>query len=132
MDDIIAGLDTSTFRPVEGFAVRLFPRGSGLGHGMRFVGGDDTVLAEFSWWDNVEVTLRGWTLDDVPLGTPREPFFESDQCWLLLIWREGEDVLIAETDDPHGPVFERRSRVPGSAYLDAWTVALREARSPGP
>ncbi|MFK0249191.1 hypothetical protein ACIQUM_31215 [Amycolatopsis azurea] len=132
MDDVIAGLDTRTFPGVGGFAVRLFPRGSGLGHGLRFVDGDDTVLAEFSWWDNVEVTLRGWTLDDVPLGTAREPFFESDQCWLLLIWREGEDVLIAETDDPHEPVFERRSRVPASDYLDAWAVALREARAPSP
>ncbi|MFC3453257.1 hypothetical protein [Amycolatopsis speibonae] len=128
MDDIIADLDTTGFTVVEGFAVRFFRRESVPGHGLRFVDGDNVLLAEFSWWDNVEVTVRDWTLDDIPLGTPREPFRESDQCWLLLIWREGEDVLIAETDDPHDSVFERRSRVPASAYLDAWKAALSEAR----
>ncbi|MBB5855581.1 hypothetical protein ACFQ05_36270 [Amycolatopsis umgeniensis] len=129
MDELIADLDTGTFAKVDGFAVQLFQRANLPGHVLRFVDGGDAVLAEFSWWDHVEVTLRGWTLDDIPLGTPEEPFRDLDQCWLLLIWRDGDDVLIAETDVPGVPGFERQSRVPASDYFDAWKAALTWARA---
>lgn len=128
----IPDLDRGTFSKVDGFAVRLFDRNlAGCGYGLRFADGDDNVLAEFSWWDNVEVTLRGWTLADIPLGTLETPFWDLDQCWVLLIWREGEDVLIAESDDDivPNPTFTRRSRVPAPDYLDAWSAALQQAQS---
>jgi hypothetical protein len=82
-------------------------------------------LAGFPAWDHADRDLRHFTPDDIPLGTPEEPFEDADEAWRIAILAVDNDVFILEGDTPRGPLT-RRYCIPREQYLAAWEDLIRE------
>ena len=124
--ELVAENNRDLFTRVAGFEVELFQRGSSTA--LRFTDGQGHQVAGFPWWDDVDQDLRGWTLEDIPLGDLRQPYTDLDQCWRILIWRHADRVYIAEGDGE--TLFHSLHWVTADEYTSAWADALAQARLP--
>ncbi len=111
---------------VEGFAVRLVDQGY---YGMlpRFFDGTGRDLGGFAWGNWMDVQMRFWTADDIPVGTVEKPFYDDEEGWWLKIRSDDGFVFVLEGEHDRDPV-QIRFRVPRDEYFDAWLNAIGEAR----
>jgi hypothetical protein len=92
----LASIDPAQFQAASGFSVQLAARVGGAGTVLRFGDSASDVAIEFSWWDDPEGDLSTWTPEDIPIGTLDNPYFDTDQCWRILIWQVGDIVKVIQ------------------------------------
>lgn len=68
--------------------------------------------------DHADARIRLWTLADIPMGTPEQPYSDADQGWETYIWRDGAFVYVMEGEGEGE--FTVWYRVPADRYLSEW------------
>ena len=75
-------------------------------------------IAHFPAWEHVDRDLRHFVLDDIPNGTPEEPYEDRDEEWRIRIYEDDGWVYIEENGE--------QSRVRAEEYLRNWTALIDE------
>ena len=96
---------------------------------LRLVDSALDVAIEFPWWDAPERDLSRWTLEDIPIGTPAEPYFDTDQCWRILIWQMDGVVYIASGSSDEEGLYDTLLSVADERYKTAWGDVIVSLKS---
>lgn len=75
-------------------------------------------LARFPAWEHVDRDLRHFIADDVPNGTPAEPYDDRDEGWQIVIFEDDGWVYVSEGDS--------HFRVRAERYREAWMALIDE------
>ncbi len=120
-------LDLSQFPLVEAFEIVLTDLGWPLGPHLSFWSEQLGWLAGLPWWDNANLALYACTLADIPLGTLGHPYYDSEQGWQMLIFRDGAYVYVMEAGEPseEPAVWHSWFRVPLEQYVGEWIREIR-------
>lgn len=125
----LASIDPVQFQEASGFSVELAARVGGAGTVLRLVDSTLDVAIEFPWWDDPEGDLGRWTLEDIPIGTLDEPYFDTDQCWRILIWQVGGVVYIASGSSDEEGLYGTFLSVAEERYRVAWGDVIASLKS---
>jgi hypothetical protein len=125
----LASIDPAQFQASSSFTVDLAARLSGSGTVLRFVDPALDVVIEFSWWDNPEEDLSRWTLEDIPIGTLDQPYYDAEQCWQILIWRVGDVIYIASGGSDEEDLYDTFLSVAAERYRAAWGDVIASLKS---
>jgi hypothetical protein len=120
----LASIGPAQFQAASDFSVKLAVRVDGAGTVLRLVGSSMNVTIEFPWWDDPEGDLSRWTLEDIPIGTLDEPYFDTDQCWRILIWQVGGVVYIASGGSDEEGLYDTFLSVAEEKYRAAWADVI--------
>jgi hypothetical protein len=132
----LTGFSSDEFPRAHDFTVELTMLGQD--RGVELLNLAYTVLSPaikicWAWWSEPIDKVRAWTVADVPCGTIKKPYFDSDQGWNIMIWQSGDQVFVAEGD---GEWDEERGQstyaswfqVSRELYDAGWTAALDRLR----
>lgn len=113
------------FPTVTDFDVVIHQTGMFGGH-LRFTSDTHGHLISFPWWDHVERFFRTGTRNSIPLGTTKNPFYDLEQGWQVIIFIEGKYVYLLQGGDigDRRAAFNTWFRVPRETYITAWDVLL--------
>jgi hypothetical protein len=75
-------------------------------------------LAHFPAWEHVDRDLRHFITDDIPNGSPNEPYVDRDEAWSITIFEEDGWVYVSENDASF--------RVRADDYTRVWTALIDE------
>lgn len=125
----LAAIDPSRFQAASNFSVELAPRAGGAGTVLRFVDSSLDVAIEFSWWDDPEDDLSRWELEDIPIGTPEEPYFDAEQGWRILIWQLGDTVYVASGGSDEEDTYDTFLSAAHEKYRSAWSDVIESSKS---
>ena len=128
----LSGFDPEEFPEAQDFTVEFTPSEFGLRLTYRVESPE--IVMRWGWLKSTDAEMYAWTVDDVPRGTLRHPYHESDQGWNAMIWEMDDHVYIAEGDG--GWDEERDSntyvmwfKVSRDLHDRAWTAALDRLRA---
>jgi hypothetical protein len=125
----LASIDPAQFQAASGFSVELAARVGGAGTVLRLVDSTLDVAIEFPWWDVPERDLSSWILEDIPIGTPDQPYFDADQCWRIPIWQMGGVVYIASGSSNEEGLYDTLLSVADERYRAAWGDVIVSLKS---
>jgi hypothetical protein len=125
----LASIDSAQFQAALGFSVQLAARVGGAGTVLRLVDSALEVSIEFPWWDDPEGDLSTWTPEDIPIGTLDKPYFDTDQCWRILIWQMGGMVYIASGSSDEEGLYDTLLSVTSEKYRAAWGDVITSLKS---
>jgi len=125
----LCSIDSAQFKKSHDFAVEIVPRTTGAGTVLRFVDTKLGIVIDFPWWDSPERDIGEWESGHVPLGTCDEPYFEEDQCWRILIWRQGDLVHIASGNEDENALYDMLLSLPVEKYTKAWAKLVASFKS---
>ena len=117
----LESLNLEEFPVVDDFLVDLSSSGSEVC--LRFNAPSSGLSVSFPWWNHGIDEMLAWTPVNFPLGSLREPFWDRDQGWSLLIWLAGDRVYIAEGEGEED-VYDRWFAVSLDRYHSEWRRAI--------
>jgi hypothetical protein len=120
-------LELDAFPVVQDFEIALTDAGGPFGRKVRFWSDQLGWLAGFPWWDHADLALHLCTLIDIPIGTRATPYYDLEQGWQILIFREGAFAYVMEGGEPSDDPVTWSSwfRVPLEQYVSEWIREIR-------
>jgi len=125
----LEALNLEEFPVVGDFVVELSYSGSETL--LSFQAPSVDMSVSFPWWNHGLDEMISWSPVNFPCGSLREPFWDRDQGWSLLIWLVGDRVYIAEGDGEED-VYERWFAVPLDRYRSEWRRAIAKLSESAP
>ncbi|MER7417828.1 hypothetical protein ABT346_13765 [Micromonospora peucetia] len=126
--DMLRHVEIGDVPRLDEFQIQLVRNHSRSGLVLFFTGENETVVAEFPWWDGVEEDIAHWRLADIPCGTVDAPFLDRDQGWSIVIWKVEDFVIFAEGEG-NDEIFNTWFAVPYVKYISEWQRVIDLART---
>lgn len=122
----IKELDLNLFPLIDDFEIiiRDFEKCMGL-HLEFYSSCLGAILASFEWWDNVERDLVNMSIDEIPIGSIDNPYYDLDQEWEIVIWEADNFVYIMEGEESGNSEFLSWFKVKKVKYIEEWERILK-------
>lgn len=102
---------------MDDFAVGLY-EAEESGKQVEYTSATRGRLARFPAWEHVDRDLRHFIADDIPNGTPDEPYDDRDEAWHIVIYEDDGWVYVTEGAS--------HFRVRVEQYREAWMALINE------
>ena len=123
----LSELNLKAFPEIEDFRIATF-KSKGYGYHLAFKSPAHGVLTSFPWWDHVDKDMAKG-IQEIPMGTIQNPFYDLEQGWQLLIFLHEDQIYILQGKEPGDNNFQTWYRVDLDRYLSEWN-RVREKFKP--